>query len=295
MPSLPPWIKVRLPGSGDYYDVRKRLGAERLHTVCEEARCPNIAQCWGGGTATFMIMGDVCTRGCRFCDVTSGRPKLPPDPDEPARLARAAADLGLKYVVVTSVDRDDLTDQGASHFVAVVRGLKQALPGAMIELLTPDFQGQVELLAEVAASGAEVLGHNLETVRSLTPSVRDPRCGYELTLDVLRGYRALDPFALVKSSMMLGLGESREEVSEALEDLRTAGVDWVALGQYLRPSRKHLPVARFLRPEEFDDIAAEARRMGFPLVSAGPLVRSSYRAAEAGAERLYAARRARAA
>jgi lipoic acid synthetase len=289
--NLPPWLTVDLPGKGGYYDVRKRLGTLRLHTVCEEARCPNIGQCWAGGTATFMILGDVCTRGCRFCDVTSGRPKFPPDPEEPARVAQAAVAMALKYVVVTSVDRDDLPDQGSGHFVAVVQALLDALPGVMVELLTPDFRGDLQPLQRVASSGAQVLGHNLETVRGLTPDVRDPRCGYDLTLDVLRRYRELNRDALVKSSLMLGLGETRDQVLEAMHDLREVGVDWITLGQYLRPTRKHLPVQRFLPPEEFDALAAEAREVGFPLVNAGPLIRSSYRAAEGGAQQLYTQRR----
>ncbi|MBK6847422.1 MAG: lipoyl synthase [Proteobacteria bacterium] len=290
---LPPWLRVKLPGGGQYYAVRERLGAQGLHTVCEEARCPNLAQCWGGGTATFMILGKVCTRGCRFCDVTSGRPPLPPDPGEPARVADAAAAMQLRHVVVTSVDRDELADQGSGHFVAVVAALKQRLPLAVVELLTPDFQGDPAALAAVATSGAEVLAHNLETVASLTEKLRDRRCSYALSLDVLRAYRAADPVLLVKSSLMLGLGESTDEVLQALGDLREAGVDWVTLGQYLRPTRKHLPVERFVPPEEFDALAEQARALGFALVHAGPLVRSSYRAGEQGAAELIAQRRGR--
>ncbi|MBK8480645.1 MAG: lipoyl synthase [Proteobacteria bacterium] len=290
-PRLPPWLRVKLPGGGQYYAVRERLGAQGLHTVCEEARCPNLSQCWGGGTATFMILGKVCTRGCRFCDVTSGRPPSPPDPAEPARVAEAAVAMRLRHVVVTSVDRDELPDQGSGHFVAVVGALKQRLPAAVVELLTPDFQGDAVALAAVAGSGAEVLAHNLETVASLSEQVRDRRCSYALSLAVLRAYRAADPTRLIKSSLMLGLGESTDEVVEALRDLRQAGVDWVTLGQYLRPSRKHLAVERFVPPEEFEALAERARALGFALVHAGPLVRSSYRAGEQGAAALIAQRR----
>lgn len=292
---MPPWLRVKLPGSGQYYAVRDRLAAQGLHTVCEEARCPNLAQCWGGGTATFMILGKVCTRGCRFCDVTSGRPPLPPDPAEPQRVADAAAAMRLRHVVVTSVDRDELPDQGSGHFVAVVAALKQRLPATVVELLTPDFQGDPTALAAVAGSGAEVLAHNLETVAALTPKIRDRRCSYARSLEVLRAYRAAAPALLVKSSLMLGLGEANDEVLTALDDLRAAGVDWVTLGQYLRPTRKHLPVERFVPPEEFEALAEQARARGFALVHAGPLVRSSYRAAEQGAAELLARRRAGAA
>jgi len=290
--NLPPWLKVKLPGGGQYYDVRRRLGHLRLHTVCEEARCPNVAQCWGGGTATFMILGKVCTRGCRFCDVTSGKPILPPDPHEPEHVASAAEAMSLRYVVITSVDRDELPDQGSGHFVKVVQALKARLPDTIVELLTPDFRGDAQAIARVGQSGAEVLAHNLETVRSLTPSIRDRRCSYDLSLEVLAAYRALDPTLIIKSSLMLGLGEDLGDVAAAMADLHAAGVDWVTLGQYLRPSRKHVAVRRFVSPAEFDELAQQARELGFSLVSAGPLVRSSYRAAEEGAQQLIARRRA---
>ncbi len=288
----PPWLKVRLPGLGQYYDVRKQLGRLGVHTVCEEARCPNAAECWGGGTATFMILGDVCTRHCRFCAVTSGHPSGPPADDEPARVAEAAVGLGLRYVVITSVDRDDLPDGGAAHFAATVAAVKARLPGALVELLTPDFGGDQAALSVVAGSGAEVIGHNLETVRELTPTVRDRRSSYQLSLDVLARLRALSPRLITKSSLLLGLGESDEAILETLRDLRSARVDWVTLGQYLRPTRKHSPVRRFVPPEAFAALAAQARELGFPLVTAGPLVRSSYRAAEEGAAQLLASRAA---
>jgi lipoic acid synthetase len=287
----PPWLKVRLPGLGQYYEVRRELRRLGVHTVCEEARCPNAAECWGSGTATFLILGDRCTRGCRFCAVESGHPAGPPETDEPERVAEAAGQLGLRYVVVTSVDRDDLVDGGAAHFARVVRAILARIPAGAVEVLTPDFGGDEGALATVAASGAQVLGHNLETVRSLTPSLRDRRCSYDRSLAVLARYRALAPRALCKSSLLLGLGESEAEVAQALADLRAAGVDWVTLGQYLRPTRKHAPVRCFVEPARFDALAALARELGFPLVTAGPLVRSSYRAAEEGAERLLERRR----
>jgi lipoic acid synthetase len=282
----PPWLKVRLPGLGQYYSVRRELGALGVSTVCEAARCPNAAECWGGGTATFMILGEVCTRGCRFCAVASGRPAGPPAADEPARVAEAAARLGLRHVVVTSVDRDDLSDGGARHFALTVGALAECLPGALCELLTPDFGGDERALATVAGAGAAVLGHNLECVRALTPRVRDRRASYELSLAVLARYRALAPHAIVKSSLLLGLGESDAEVEESLRELRAVGVDWVTLGQYLRPTRRHAPVRRFVEPGTFAALGARARELGFALVSSGPLVRSSYRAAEHGAREL---------
>jgi lipoyl synthase len=288
----PSWLKTRLPGLGQYYVVRKQLSQLGVHTVCEEARCPNAAECWGGGTATLMILGEVCTRGCRFCAVTSGHPAEPPAVDEPARVAEAVAALELRYAVITSVDRDDLPDGGAGHFALTLQAIGQRCPKTVVELLTPDFGGQESALSMIVAAGAQVIGHNLETTRALTRAVRDRRCSYDLSLQVLRGYRALDPRPVIKSSLLLGLGETNEEIEGTLLDLRQAGVDWVTLGQYLRPSRKHLPVQRFVEPEAFATLAAQARAMGFPLVTAGPLVRSSYRAAEEHAEQLVQKRQA---
>jgi lipoic acid synthetase len=288
----PPWLKVPLPGAGQYYDVRKRLGELGVHTVCEEARCPNAAECWGGGTATFMILGDVCTRGCRFCAVRTGRPEAPPRADEPEQVAQAAAELGLRYVVLTSVDRDDLVDGGAAHFAATVRAITARVPAITIEVLTPDFGGDRASLGRVVDSGAAVIGHNVETTRSLTSDVRDRRCDYELSLRVLAEYRELAPERVTKSSLLVGLGETDEEILTTLRDLREVGVDWVTLGQYLRPTRRHLPVARYVPPEAFDALGAHARKLGFPLVTSGPLVRSSYRAAEHHVEELLALRRA---
>jgi len=286
----PPWLKVRLPGLGQYYDVRRELRRLQISTVCEEARCPNAAECWGCGTATFLILGDRCTRSCRFCAVEKGRPTGPPMEDEPERVASAAVKLGLRYVVVTSVDRDDLPDGGARHFARTVGTIRDRIPRSTVEVLTPDFGGADDALATVAASGAQVLGHNLETVRTLTTSLRDRRCSYDRSLGVLSRYHELAPQGLVKSSLLLGLGERAEEVADTLSDLRDVGVDWVTLGQYLRPTTKHTPVKEYLPPERFAEFAASARALGFPLVTAGPLVRSSYRAAEEGAETLLAER-----
>ena len=271
---------MRLPGDGRYYEVRRRLGRLGVHTVCEEARCPNAAECWGGGTATFLILGDRCTRRCAFCAVRGDPPVGPPEEDEPARVAGAAAELSLRYVVLTSVDRDDLPDGGAAHFSRVVSAIRERLPDALVEVLTPDFGGDRQALERVVSSGAHVLGHNVETVRALTGRVRDPRCSYERSLAVLAAYRAFTAAAVVKSSLLLGLGEDDRQLDEALVDLRQAGVEWVTLGQYLRPTRRHAEVERYVSPAEFDAWALRARELGFALVTAGPLVRSSYRAGE---------------
>jgi lipoyl synthase len=276
----PPWLKVKLPGGGRYYDVRKRLGGLGVRTVCEEARCPNAAECWGCGTATFMILGETCTRGCRFCGVATGRPEGPPDPQESGRVAEAAAQLELRYVVLTSVDRDDLPDGGAGHFARTVAAIRARLGDAVVELLIPDFAGDLEALRVVVDSGAQVLGHNLETTRELTPTVRDPRCGYERSLEVLRRLGELAPERLTKSSLLVGLGETAAQLEQAMDELRAVGVDWLTMGQYLRPTRKHTPVVRYVPPEEFEQLGALACSKGFALVGSGPLVRSSYRAGE---------------
>jgi len=280
MKGHPDWLKVRLPGGGQYAEVRKLLKGLRLHTVCEEARCPNIGECWGVGTATVMILGDTCTRACRFCAVNTGDPGGVVDPLEPVRVARAIAQLGLKYVVITSVDRDDLPDGGAAHFAKTVRWIREFSPETKVELLTPDFQGNVEALRTVVEARPDVLAQNIETVRRLTHRVRDRRAGYELTLFVLRTWKKMAPDILTKSSIMVGLGETDEEVLETLRDLREAGVDIVTIGQYLRPTRKpvHLPVARYVPPETFAWYREKALKMGFLEVFSGPLVRSSYRA-----------------
>lgn len=282
MPSLPPWLKARLPSGENYERIKALSAGSRLHTVCEEARCPNLGECWSGGTATFMVLGDSCSRGCRFCSVASLTSSSGPDPDEPENLARTIAALGLRYVVLTTVCRDELADQGAAHVAACVRRVRERVPGIIVEALIQDFRGDRELLASVVRSGAEVVAHNVETVERLTALVRDRRAGYRQSLDVLAAVKAIDPSRKAKSSLMLGLGETPAEVETALTDLRAASCDIVTLGQYLRPTSapRHLPVERYLPPAEFEAYGALARELGFLHVASGPLVRSSYRAGE---------------
>ncbi len=276
----PPWLKIRPPKGSAYERLRATLGSSGLHTVCQGAHCPNCPECWSTGTAAFMVMGDVCTRACRFCAVPTRARGVDLDPEEPLRLARAVEGLGLRYVVITSVDRDDLEDGGAEHFASCVRSVKQRCPSAVVEALIPDFRCNESSLREIAFSGAEVVAHNLETVRRLQRRVRDPRASYEQSLRVLRFLKELNPALYTKSSLMLGLGESPEEVREALGDLHVAGVEMLTLGQYLQPSPKHLPVARYLTPAEFQELAKLASEMGFLHCASGPFVRSSYRAGE---------------
>jgi lipoic acid synthetase len=273
----PEWLKVRMPGGGRYEQVKRTLRELNLHTVCEEASCPNVGECWGGGTATVMLMGDVCTRGCRFCDVSSGTPQ-PLDPFEPRHLAEAVGRLGLDYLVVTSVNRDELEDGGASHFAQAIVELRRAAPRTLVEVLTPDFQGRAFALDMIIDAAPAVAAHNLETVQRLTPRVRDRRAGYRQSLDVLAHYKRGG--MRTKSSLMLGLGETRAEVVQAMRDLRSVGCDILTLGQYLRPTEKHLEVVEFVRPETFADLEREGLSLGFRFVAAGPLVRSSYKAGE---------------
>jgi len=283
MTKRPPWLTVRVQSAREAQGmqvVRSVLGRHRLTTVCQGAGCPNAAECWGERTATFMLLGDTCTRACRFCAVQTGNPHGAVDRDEPERLAQAVAELGLAYVVVTSVDRDDLEDGGSSLFARAIRALRERLPQVSVEVLVPDFSGNVEAIRAVAEAGADVVGHNLETVRRLSPAWRDPRASYDQSLAVLARFKALAPRGLVKSSLILGLGETNEEVLQALRDLREAGVDLLTLGQYLRPNRTAGPVARYLSLAEFDQLAGEARSIGFRSVVTGPLVRSSYHAQE---------------
>jgi lipoyl synthase len=275
----PGWLKVGVPGGERYQKVKETLRGLRLHTVCAEAHCPNVAECWGGGTATVMLMGDVCTRGCRFCQVKTAAHPPPLDPDEPRHLAEAIAELGLDYIVVTSVDRDDLPDGGAGHFADAIVRLK-AIPRLLVEVLTPDFRGDAEAVRTVGRAGPDVFANNVETVRRLTPVVRDARAGYEQTLDVLARMRREFPEVVTKSSIMVGLGEEEGEVLETMRDLRAHGVDILTLGQYLRPSAWHLPVVEYVNPEKFQWYRAQGLALGFRYVASGPLVRSSYRAAE---------------
>jgi lipoic acid synthetase len=275
----PGWLRVAVPGGERYQRVRDTLATQRLHTVCAEARCPNVGECWGGGTATVMLMGDVCTRGCRFCHVKTAAHPPPLDPDEPRHLAEAVRALGLDYIVVTSVDRDDLPDGGAAHFAEAIRHLK-AVPGLLVEVLTPDFQGDPEAVRTVGRAAPDVFANNIETVRRLTPVVRDARAGYDQTLGVLARMKSEFPRVATKSSIMVGLGEGRDEVVETMRDLRAVGVDILTLGQYLRPSSWHLPVIEWVSPEKFDALRDDGLALGFRYVASGPLVRSSYRAGE---------------
>lgn len=271
---------MRPPGGESYVRIKGLLRDMGLHTVCEEAQCPNVGECWGSGTATFMLMGDVCTRGCRFCAVGTAREGLPLDPEEPAKLAHAIAQLGLDYVVVTSVDRDDLPDQGAGHFAACIRELRARAPGLLVEVLIPDFQGRRDLVEHVATAGPHVLAHNVETVERLTPSVRDARASYRQSLDVLRMAKEMHARLVTKSSIMVGLGEMEEEVVQAMRDLRAAGAEVLTIGQYLRPSSWHIAVDAYVPPETFARYRETGLGMGFAYVASGPLVRSSYRAGE---------------
>lgn len=277
----PPWLKVRPPAGERYADVKSTVREHRLATVCEESMCPNIGECWGSGTATIMLMGHVCTRACRFCAVDTGNPRGWLDPEEPANAARSVELMGLRYVVLTSVDRDDLPDGGAAHYAACVRAIKARCPATAVEALTPDFAGSEAAVATVVTSGLEVFAQNLETVERLTHVVRDPRAGYRQTLAVLAHGKRVAPGVLTKSSLMLGLGETEAEVLTAMDDLRAAGVDLLTLGQYLRPTANHLPVDRFVHPDEFAAFREAGLARGFVEVVAGPLVRSSYRAERA--------------
>ncbi|MEB3844067.1 MAG: lipoyl synthase [Desulfurococcales archaeon] len=273
-------LKIRVRPSPEAARVAGVLRKYGLHTVCEEALCPNILECWGSGTATFMILGDTCTRGCRFCSVKKGRPE-PPDPSEPARIAMAVRELGLRYVTLTSVTRDDLPDGGAGHYARTIRLLKRQVPGVIVEALTPDFQGREELVASVVSAGLDVFAHNIETVRRLTPKIRDPRAGYDQSLRVLRAAKKADPGVITKSSILVGLGETLDEVYEAIRDLSGVGVDILVVSQYLRPTPRQVPVKRIYRMEEFEAIKRYALREGFKYVLAHPLARTSYRAYEA--------------
>ena len=282
----PQWLKVRAPGGPRYTALKERVQRLNLHTVCEEAHCPNVGECWSAGTATMMLMGDVCTRGCRFCAVESGREGRPLDPDEPVHVARAVREMELSYVVLTSVDRDDLPDQGSGHYAACVRAIKAESPQVLVEVLTPDWLGDEACARTLAESGADVLAHNVEVVPRLQRSMRDARCSYEQSLQTLRHYQRHAAERHTKSSLMLGCGEEPEEVVQTLRDLRDAGVSLVTLGQYLRPTPKHAPVVRWAPPEEFAFYKQEAEAMGFLFAASGPLVRSSYRAGEAYVEGL---------
>ena len=274
----PVWLRAKMPSGPGYSSTRKIVHDHRLSTVCEESMCPNIGECWNAGTATIMVMGSVCTRACRFCAVDTGNPKGWLDAEEPLNSAKAVKLMGLEYVVITSVDRDDLRDGGASHYAQCVREIKLLNPGTAVEALTPDFNGVLEHVEWVVDSGLEVFAQNVETVKRLTHPVRDPRAGYEQTIEVLRHAKAHRPDILTKTSLMLGLGERDHEIMETMDDLRAANVDILTLGQYLRPTAHHLPVERYVTPDEFAAYRSEGLDKGFLEVVAGPMVRSSYRA-----------------
>ena len=276
-------MKVRAPSADSaYFDVRKLIHGAGLNTICEEARCPNISECWGRGTATFQILGDTCTRACRYCYVHSGRPEHPPDPLEPLRLAAAAAKMNLKHVVVTSVDRDDVADRGAGHYAATIRALKHKVPEATIEILTPDFLGvEEQALGTILAERPDVFNHNIETVRRLHARMRGAKASYDKALWLLERAKELADYpVLTKSGIIVGLGESNDEVVETLRDLRAHGVDVVTIGQYLQPSAKHAKIDRWVHPDEFRWFREQGEALGFGSVFSGPLVRSSYRADE---------------
>ncbi len=276
----PEWLKVKIPSGTKYSSIKKLFTNLNLSTVCEEANCPNIGECWSGGTATIMLMGDVCTRGCRFCNVKTGNPKAWLDEKEPEKVALTVSKLNLKYIVLTSVDRDDLPDEGAGHFSKTISYIKHKSPDLLVEVLTPDFSGRKDCLKTVLLAQPDVFAHNIETVERLTPRVRDPRSTYKQSLGVLDTVKKESPSLYTKSSIMLGLGETNVEIKETLKDLRTVGCDIITFGQYLRPRKRHLPVERYVSPQEFKDWKILAEDMGFLYCASGPLVRSSYKAGE---------------
>ena len=281
----PPWLKVPFPGGDRYSWIKSRSTKLNLNTVCEEANCPNIGECWNGGTATFMLMGDTCTRGCRFCAVKSAKYLSALDADEPSKLAGTIKKMNLKYAVLTTVNRDDLPDQGASHISRCIKATQKRSPRLLIEMLMPDFRGEKELIQKIIDASPTVMAHNLETVRRLTPEVRDYRADYEQSLEVLHYLKTNCPKGYTKSSLMLGLGESWSEILQAMEDMRDAGFDFLTIGQYLKPTRKHLKVVKFIHPDEFTELGQIADELGFGYVASGPLVRSSYKASEFYIER----------
>ena len=276
----PVWLRVRAPSGENYTKVKQSLRSLELHTVCEEARCPNISECWGTGTATIMIMGDICTRGCRFCAVNRGKPVVLLDAGEPERVAKAIKEWGLRYVVITSVCRDDLEDGGAEHIAKTIKSIKLLCHRIIVESLIPDFRGDEDSIKKVVESKPEVISHNIETVTRLTPKVRDARASYEQSLLVLKKIKDMNSLIYTKSSIMLGLGETEEEIIQTMRDLRSVGVNILTMGQYLQPTPKHLPVVQYVTPEKFNWIREIAEQMGFVYVASGPLVRSSYRAGE---------------
>ena len=277
---LPEWLSIRPASTEKYSSIKNSIKELGLHTVCVEAHCPNMSECWSGGTATFMILGELCTRGCRFCAVSKMAKGAAIDQQEPQKLARIVKEWGLGYIVITSVCRDDLADQGSEHFARCVSEIKKENPDTLVEVLIPDFKDDIECLRKIAQSKPEVIGHNIETVERLTPKVRDRRASYRQSLAVLRGFKEIDRTRYTKSAMMLGIGETEDEVITAMKDLRAAQVDFLAMGQYLRPTQHHLEVKEYVRPEVFDRYREIGISLGFKYVAAGPFVRSSYKAGE---------------
>ncbi len=278
--SIPSFIRIRPPSNPKYYEVKKNLKALKLHTVCEEAKCPNVSECWSSGTATIMILGDTCTRFCKFCNVKTGNPKGLVDKDEPKRVARQIASSKLKYIVLTCVDRDDLIDGGAGIFAQTIKEIKKLNPDIKTEGLISDYGGREDSLKKLLDNPPDVLAHNVEVVKRLTPNIRDPRASYAQSLNLLKKIKELKPAILTKSSIMVGLGETLEELVETARDIRNSGVDIITFGQYLRPSKKHHPVVKYYQPSDFKYLEQIAREMNFLYVASGSLVRSSYKAAE---------------
>lgn len=286
----PEWLKIRPPGGEHYTTLKKSARRLKLATVCEEARCPNLSECWGGGTATFMLMGEVCTRGCRFCAVDTKKQPPALDAEEPTSIAEAVEAMNLTYVVLTSVNRDELPDGGAGHLAECLEAIRARCPDVLIEMLSPDFEGNMRAVEMIASTPLAVFAHNMETVQRLTPSVRDPRADYQQSLDVLEHAKRFAPELLTKTSLMLGLGETEDEVVQCMKDLREVDCDIITFGQYLQPTHKHLPVVEYVHPNSFDRYAEIATSLGFGYVASGPLVRSSYRAGELFVEKQLRAR-----
>ncbi|HVC58033.1 MAG TPA: lipoyl synthase [Candidatus Acidoferrales bacterium] len=276
----PEWLAIKPASTEKYAEIKQTIGAYNLHTVCVEAHCPNITDCWSTGTATFMVLGELCTRGCRFCAVSKSAKGSAVDSLEPMKLANVVKKWGLSYIVITSVCRDDLPDQGAAHFASCVREIKRLNPNTLVEVLIPDFRGDAGCLRTVLDAKPDVVGHNIETVETLSSKIRDRRADYEQSLMVLENVKKIDPKRYTKSAMMLGMGETEEEVIGAMKDLRKVGVDFIAIGQYLRPSERHAELKEYVRPEQFDFYKKKALEMGFKYAAAGPFVRSSYKAGE---------------
>ena len=275
----PDWLKMKIPSGENYVKVRKTIQKYNLHTVCEEASCPNVSECWGVGTATLMIMGDICSRGCKFCNVETGKP-FELDYEEPQHVAKAIKDWNLRYVVITSVCRDDLPDEGSEHFAKTIQCIKSECPNTVVESLIPDFSGNEKFIKTIVKAKPNVIGHNVETVKRLSPYVRDPRANYKQSLKVLKIVKKLDSSIFTKSSLMLGLGESKEEILQTAQELRDVNVDIITLGQYLQPSLSHLPVKEFVTPEKFYQLKLDLKKLGFLHVESGPFVRSSFRASD---------------